>query len=148
MRTPLKFLTLLLLGLALGMGASSAGEKVWAGMYLAENEPPAPGAPRATEELHHRLKEVFGFRYYELVTSQEFFLRNEWEQWFLPRRDFFLRLEPLHREPGQPKMLDYEIYKDGFIVAKGTYELHEDTPLFINGPDFHRGRFILVLEAR
>ena len=45
-------------------------------------------------------------------------------------------------------MIDYEIYKDGFIVVKGKYEVHEETPLFINGPDFHRGRLILVLEAR
>ncbi len=49
-----------------------------------------------------------------------------------------MRLEPLHREPGEPKLIDYEIYKDGFIVVKGTYEPHEDTPLFITAPIFTR----------
>jgi hypothetical protein len=148
MRTPLKFLALVLVFSALGLVGSFAGEKVRVGLYLAENEPPPPGAQMAPEWLRNRLEQVFGFRHYELKKEQEFFLRNEWEQWFMPRRDFFLRLEPLHREPGEPKMIDYEIYKDGFIVAKGTYELHEETPLFINGPDFRHGRLILVLEAR
>jgi hypothetical protein len=148
MRTPLKLLALLLVFSALGLGASFAGEKVWVGLYLAENEPPPPGAQLAPAWLQDRLAQVFGFRHYELRKEQEFFLRNEWEQWFMPRRDFFLRLEPLHREPGEPKLIGYEIYKDGFIVAKGTYEPHEETPLFINGPDFRRGRLVVVLEAR
>jgi hypothetical protein len=145
---PLKFFALLLAFTAMGLGASFAGEKVWVGLYLAENEPPPPGAQMAPEWLHDRLKEVFGFRHYELKKEQEYFLRDEYEQWFMPRRDFFLRLEPLHRQPGEPKMIDYEIYKDGFIIAKGTYEPHEETPLFINGPDFRRGRLVLVIEAR
>ncbi len=45
-------------------------------------------------------------------------------------------------------LLDYELYKDGFIVAKGQYEPRTGTPLFINGPDFKQGRLIFVLEAR
>ena len=98
--------------------------------------------------MHRSLHEVFGFRHYELLKAQEFELRNEWEQWFMPRRDFFIRLEPLRRKPGQSRFIDYEIYKDGFIVAKGQYEPCEGMPLFINGPDFHQGRLIFVLDAR
>ena len=143
----LRFLVLLLTLSGLGCGAGFAGEKVWVGLYLAENEPPPPGAKLAPEKLHHRLHEVFGFKHYELVQAQEMELHNEWEQWFVPRKDFFIRLEPLHRQPDRPRIIDYEIYKDGFIVAKGKYEPHEETPLFINGPDLNQGRLIFVLEA-
>jgi hypothetical protein len=132
----------------LGMGAGFAGEKVWVGLYLAENGPPPPNAVLAPEGLHRSLREVFGFRHYELLKAQEIELRNEWEQWFMPRRDFFIRLEPLRRQPGQPRFIDYEIYKDGFIVAEGQYEPWDGMPLFINGPDFHQGRLIFVLDAR
>ncbi len=147
MRTPLKLLALLLAFSAFGLGTGFAGEKVCVSLYLAENQPPSPGTQPAPAKLHHQLEQVFGFQHYRLLKEQDFFLRNEWEQWFMPRRDFFMRIEPLHHELGEPKMLDYEIYKDGFIVVKGTYELHAETPLFINGPDFHQGRLILVLEA-
>jgi hypothetical protein len=132
----------------LGIGAGFAGEKVWVGLYLAENEPPTLGAELAPAKMHHQLHEVFGFKHYELIQAQEVELRNEWEQWFVPRRDFFIRVEPLRREEGEGRVIDYEIYKDGFIVAKGKYEPREGTPLFINGPDFHQGRLILVLDRR
>jgi len=146
-RMRIRFILLLLAFSGCGIGAGFAGEKVSVGLYLAENSPPAPGAPLASERLHHRLRAVFGFRHYELMKSQEVELHNEWEQWFVPRKDFFLRVEPLRRQPGEPKIIDYEIYQDGFIVAKGRYQPREETPLFINGPDYHEGRFIFVLEA-
>ncbi len=141
-------LVLLLAYSGLGMGASFAGGKVWVALYQAENTPPTSGAVLAPEKLHNRLHAVFGFKHYELIQSQEVELRNEWEQWFVPREDFFLRVEPLRRQPGKPRFLDYEIYKDGFIVAKGLFEPREGTPLFINGPDYNAGRLIFVLEAR
>jgi hypothetical protein len=148
MRRILRLLVLFLAFSGLGLGAGFAGEKVWVGLYLAENEPPPPNALLAPAGMHRQLHEVFGFKHYVLLKSQEFGLRNEWEQWFVPREDFFIRVEPLRQMPGEPRLIDYEIYKDGFIVAKGRYEPVEGTPLFINGPDFHRGRFIFVLDAR
>jgi hypothetical protein len=148
MAKSLPFLALFLIFTSFGLGVSPAAEKVWIGLYLAENAPPPPEAKLAPEKLHHRLHEVFGFKYYRLIKAQEFDIRKEWEQWFVPRKDFFLSMRPLRHEPGEPGIIEYEIYKDGFIVATGKYEPHEDTPLFINGPDFHDGRLIFVLEAR
>jgi hypothetical protein len=143
-----RFLFLLLAFSAMGLGASFASGKVWVGLYLAENGPPPDDSTPAPEPLHHRLHEVFGFKHYELLKSQEIGLRDEWPHWFMPRRDFFMCLAPLRHEPGTPHLLDYEIYKDGFIVAKGRYQPQDGTPLFINGPDFKDGRLILVLEPR
>jgi hypothetical protein len=148
MRLSFRYLILVLIFFALGGGVGSAEEKVWVGLYLAENGQPPVGTELAPEKLGHRLREVFGFKHYELVKEEGLELGGEWEQWFVPRRDFFIRVNPLPRQPGEPRQIDYEIYKDGFIVAKGKYEPHRDTPLFINGPDFHEGRLLLVVEAR
>jgi hypothetical protein len=150
MRARIHFL-LLLLALAffgLGSGAALAGDKIWVGLFFAENSEPPADATLAPEKLHDRLKDVFGFKHYELVKSDEIELHREWEEWFVPRKDFFIRVQQSHLLPGEPKCIDYEIYKDGFIVAKGKYEPRQGTPLFINGPDFHEGRFIFVLKAR
>lgn len=148
MRMNFKLWVLVLAFSGLGLSAGKAAGKVWVGLYWAENGPPAPGVELAPDPLHNRLHEVFGFKHYELVKSQEVVLHNEWEQWFMPRRDFFIRLEPLPRPPGAPRFVDYEIYKDGFIVAKGKYQPQDGTPLFINGPDLRQGRLIFVLEPR
>jgi hypothetical protein len=148
MRTSLKFLALWALVSVLGLGTSCAGDKIHAVLFLAQNEPPPANAKLAGPRLHDQLAAVFGFQHYRLLKEQDFSLRDEWKQWFVPRRDYFMGLEPLPRDPGQPRMLDYEIYKDGFIVVKGTYEPHEEAPLFINGPDYRKGRQILVLLSR
>ncbi len=148
MRSLTRFLILLAAFTGLGFSPGFAAGKVWVGLYLAENKQPPENSTLAPEGLHHRLDQVFGFKHYELVKSQEVALHDEWEHWFVPRKDFFIRLEPLRREPGAPRFIDYEIYKDGFIVAKGKYEPREGTPLFINGPDFNEGRLIFVLEPR
>jgi hypothetical protein len=132
----------------LGNVAGYAGNKVSVALYLGENIPSSPQAVLAPEKLKHRLQDVFGFEHYELLKIEEIDLKRRWEQWVLPRKDFFIRLEPLPGTSGKTPLLDYELYKDGFIVAKGRYEPREGTPLFINGPDFKQGRLIFVLEAR
>lgn len=143
-----RILAFLLAWLGLSLAVGRASDKVWVGLYQAENTPPSADAIVAPEKLHRSLQEVFGFKYYLLLKADEIEMAHQWEQWSVPRKDFFIRLEPLPRQPGEPKRIDYEIYQDGFIVAKGKYELHQDTPLFINGPDFKSGRLIFVLEAR
>ncbi|MCE0482741.1 MAG: hypothetical protein LV479_00720 [Methylacidiphilales bacterium] len=146
MRTPI--LALVIAFSWLGINTGTASEKVWVGLYLAENAPPEAGTTAAPEKLRESLREVFGFKNYVLIKSGEIKLRDRWEHWVVPRKDFFIRVEPLPWQPGEQEVIDYEIYKDGFIVAKGQYEPHQDTPLFINGPDFKKGRFVFVLEAR
>jgi hypothetical protein len=141
---PLLF-SLLLLGL---VGTVRGADKLWVGLYLGENQAPDDRVTVAPEKLSQRLHEVFGFTQYELIQGEEVNLQKDWEHWVLSRKDFFLRLQALPQVPGEPASIEYEIYKDGFIVAKGKYEVSEDTPLFINGPDFHQGRLIFVVEPR
>lgn len=144
----ISILTLILAFSALGLRSGVAADKIGVSLYLAQNAAPESNAVLAPEKLRPRLHEVFGFKHYILVKAGEIELGKKWEQWVIPRKDFFIRVEPLPRKSDEPQVIDYEIYKDGFIVAKGKYEPHPDTPLFINGPDFKKGQFIFVLEAR
>lgn len=144
----MKLLALILAFSVLGVGTSLAGGTIWVGLYLAEDAPPPPGAVLAPGGLHESLRAVFGYRHYELLKFEEIELSHEWQQWAIPRKDFYIRVEPLHHEPGEPWLIYYEIYKDGFIMAKGRYEPHPEAPLFIRGPEFQQGRLIFVLDAR
>lgn len=148
MNLRINILALIIAFFACGAAPAMAGDKIKVSFYLAQNETPSAKATLAPERLDLRLQSVFGFNYYVLLKSQEIDMNHEWQQWAVPRKDFFIRIEPLPRQSGSPKMVYYEIYKDGLIVAKGKYEPRYDTPLFINGPDFKQGRFIFVLEAR
>jgi len=132
----------------IAMNAAHAGDSVSASLYLAENDPPPSTALLAPEKLEVRLHSVFGYKHYELLKSDTINLKNHWEQWFVPRKDLFLKVEPLKPTDDEPRVVNFEIYKDGFLVANGQYEPDSDTPLMVKGPDFKQGRLIIVLEAR
>jgi hypothetical protein len=138
-------LSLILTGL---LGTARGVDKLWVGLYLGENKLPNDQVTSAPEKLTHRLHEVFGFSKYELLQGEEVNLKTNWEHWVLSRKDFFMRIQSLPHAAGEPPRIDYEIYKDGFIIAKGKYQPSEDTPLFINGPDLRKGRLIFVVEPR
>ncbi len=141
------FCAAILLG-AMSLSPAWAGENMEAALYWGRNGNPGLFSHAAPAALTERLHQVFGFRYYELVKADKIDLDHTWTQWFVPRRDFFICLKPQKAQPEEPRLVDYEIYQEGFIVAKGKYEPSEGTPLFINGPDFKSGRLIFVLETR
>jgi hypothetical protein len=144
----MKFFCTALLFLMLGCGLAPAGEKVEAALYWGRNTSPSMLARTAPQDLNERLRQVFGFRHYELIKKDKIELGHHWTQWFIPRHDFFICLRPQRPQPEEPRLIDYEIYQEGFIVAKGKYEPSDETPLFINGPDFKNGRLIFVLQTR
>jgi len=141
---PLLF-SLLLLGL---LGPAHGADKLWVALYLGEKRHPDEEQTLAPEKLAQRLREVFGFEQYKLIKGEEVDLQKDGDHWVLSRKDFFLRIQALPQAPDEPKQIAYEIYKDGFLVVKGKYEISADTPLFINGPDFHQGRLIFVVDPQ
>jgi hypothetical protein len=131
---------------ALLAGSADAGEHIWVGLFLGEGRPTE--GPQASPAMAARLHEVFGFTHYGLLKQETIDLNRNPDHWVLSRKDFFLRLQPTPSPEGAPLRLRYEIYKDGFLVANGTYVAAADLPLFISGPDLNHGRLIYVLEPR
>jgi hypothetical protein len=138
---------LFLAALAFLAGSAHAGERIWVGLFLGESRV-TDEHPQAPPALAARLHEVFGFANYSLLKQETIDLGRNPDHWVLSRKDFFLRLQPMLTPEGTPTRLHYEIYKDGFLVANGTYVAAADLPLFISGPDLNHGRLIYVLEPR
>jgi hypothetical protein len=134
-----------LLALLLLPGFAQASPLIWGGLFLGENRPSAFEPPPL---LTHQLQQVFGFSNYRLLKGVNIDLRAPRDHWVYVHRDFSMRILPLPHGPDEPDIIAYEIYKNGFLVAKGRYVPAPGTPLFINGPDLHRGRLIFVIEAR
>jgi hypothetical protein len=134
-----------LIALGFFTGLVHADPLIWAGYFFAESRPEGPPAP---PQLEHRLQQVFGFPYYKFIKGVNIDLRAPRDHWVMSRKDFFVKIHGLPPGPDEQDGLVYEIYKDGFLVARGHYLVTPGTPLFINGPDFHRGRLIFVIEAR
>lgn len=140
-----KFIPILVALTFFGHGLGQAEEKIQVSLYLAENAPPTAAVILAPEKMTGRLHEVFGYKHYQLLKEEALNLGDHWIQWVVPRKDFFIGIEP---EGGDSSMISYQIYKDGFIVAQGRYELQDETPLFIRGPNYHHGHLIFVVQGR
>jgi hypothetical protein len=57
-------------------GTAQAAEKVEAALYWGHNTPPSLLSRRASPELRERLREVFGFRYYQLLKADKIMFRR------------------------------------------------------------------------
>jgi hypothetical protein len=147
---PPKILALIFAWLILGVSSGRATEVavIKVSLYHAINAPPPADAMTAPDKLQHRLQAVFGFKHYVLIKSENIELTKNWEQWAVPRKDYFIRIEPLPTAPGAAQLVDYEIYKDGFLLVQGKYEPHKGKPLFTNGPTYKQGLLVFVLDAK
>lgn len=145
---PLKIVIAALALWGIGTAIGLAGEKVSAALYLGENSKPDEDDTVAPEKLSQRLHEIFGYKYYKQIKVEEVDLKRHWEQWVLPRKDFFMLLKPVAGKADGPPHLYYEVYQNGFIVAHGTYQPSDGTPLFFNGPYLKRGQLLFVLEPK
>ena len=134
-----------LLALVVFTSLAHASPFIWSGFFIGESQPHGRQAPPV---LAQRLQQVFGFPCYRFIKGVNIDLRLPRDHWVMARLDFFVRIHAAPHPPGAPDALVYDIYKDGFIIARGQYVVTPDTPLFINGPDFHHGRLIFVIESR
>ena len=130
------------------MGIARASDKIEATLYWGRNSNPSILAHQAPEDLSQRLQAVFGFKHYQLMKADKIDLTKAGPQWFKPRKDLAICLRPVKTAEDEPQLVDYEIYQEGFILAKGKYEPSDETPLFISGPNFKNGMLLFVLQAR
>jgi len=121
-----------------------AADRLLVGLYLGEKH---QAEPQASPKLAARLRQVFGYPYYKVLKIENVSLHDH-DRWVISRKDFYLRVQPRLRHGTEPQKVGYGIYKDGYLIADGTYTVNEDTPLFITGPDLRGGRLIFVLEAK
>lgn len=126
----------------LSMEATSANAQdaaVWVALVEANNVPPTDNV--RLEKLHARLKSVFGFEEYHLLHEARVPTGERYAQWVLPRKDFYIKLEPL-ADAG----IHYELYCNKVLLVSGKAYPTAARPLFIAGPDCDDGRLIFLLQ--
>lgn len=133
--------TLLLLAclLTLGLTQALAQDTVWVGLVKADNTLPSDTTELAS--LQGRLKCVFGFQAYHLLHSAQVPIGEKYAQWVLPRKDFYLKLEPQSGD-----VVHYELYRDKTLLVEGRAAPKLGRPLFIAGPSYLDGQLIFILQ--
>ncbi len=140
----LAFLLLLLAG-----RGEAAGDRIWSAIVLATNDrPPAP-VPRGLDDFLPVVKKVFGYNSLYLLGEKKQKRDLVWggEEWLVPTKEFFLRVQCLSREETYYN-LRVELYRGKELLVTTDARLAKDAPLYIRGPQWGRGQLIFLLEVR
>lgn len=125
----------------MGLTSAPAQETVWVALLKGDNTQPTED-PRL-EMLQRRLKCVFGFEAYHLLHEARVSGGEKYAQWVLPRKDFYLKLEPQ-----EGLGVRYELYRNKTLLVEGRAYPKVGRPLFIAGPNYLDGQLIFILQLQ
>ena len=128
-------------------GARAGGDRIWSALVLATKETTPSAIPGALEKFAPTIKKIFGYNSLYLLGEKKRDLVSGSEQWLVPSKEFFFKVECLSRE-ATSYTLRIELYRDKSLLVTTEAKLAKDAPLYIRGPAWGRGHLIFLLEVR
>jgi hypothetical protein len=126
---------------------AAVGDRIWSALTLATIEPSAASIPESLKKLAPAIKEIFGYNSLYLVGEKKRDLFPGSEEWLIPSKEFFLKVECLSQELTS-YLLRIQLYREKTLLVTTEAKLAKDAPLYIRGPQWGRGLLIFVLEVR
>ena len=124
--------------------SADSGDMIWIGLVRCDFEPPT--THETLKKMEPRLNSVFGYSSYHLLHETSVPTGQNWEQWVMPRKDFYMKIVPMERtSQGDPK-IHFEIYQDKKALVDGRFTINSERPVFINGPHCGKGKLVFVLK--
>ena len=122
-------------------------DRIWSAVALATLEDSAAPVPNPLKEFAPAIKEIFGYNSLYLLGEKKRDLSSGSEEWLVPTKEFFFKVECLSREPTS-YLLRIELYRHKNLLITTEAKLAKDAPLYIRGPQWGRGLLIFVLEVK
>ena len=114
---------------------------------LATKENSPPPVPEALRKFAPSIKKIFGYNSLYLLGEKKRDLFSGGEDWLLPSKEFFFKVQCLSQEPTS-YILRIELYRDKDLLITTEAKLAKDAPLYIRGPAWGKGQLVLLLEVR
>jgi hypothetical protein len=124
-----------------------AEDRIWAALVLGTTENPPRPAPEELEPFVKGLRTVFGYNSFYLLAAKEKKIRKGTEEWVVPNKKVFLKLQCIDRSPGC-YTVNLELYFKKELLVTSQVKFARDAPLYIRGPNWGKGRLIYILEVR
>jgi len=125
----------------------AAEDNIWAALVLSTNETPPHEVPRKLQDFAPAIRDIFGYNSLDLLgqTKQPIFASSC--DWLAPGSDFFFQITSLEQEPACYRVR-IELFHKKSLLLTAEARLARNAPLYIRGPQWGRGRLILLLEVR
>ena len=123
-------------------------ETIWSALVLGTNEEHPKGACPELEKYWIKLRNIFGYNQYELLGQRQETMSGSNDHWLIPRKDFFLHVDSKKAEkPGFYRM-KLELYQEKNLLAEMEARISGQNVFFIRGPNYGKGRIIIILMVK
>jgi hypothetical protein len=124
-------------------------ESIWSGLLLATNEAHPAEPASQVAKFYPKLKNIFGYNQYELMGEHVELMDTPSEHWLIPGKEFSLLVNSTKAaRPGVHYRLKLELYQEKKMLAGMEASLCGQNLLFIRGPFFGKGQFLIVLLVK
>lgn len=124
--------------------ARAEGDVLYGALILATNaEHPTP-PPDELKTQAASLRAVFGYNQFRLLGQKRKAVPTGREDWLVPSRKFFLRVDTKSPVPGG-YALGLDLLQEERVVVQADVKLNRARPLFIRGPFVGQGQLIILL---
>jgi len=120
---------------------------IWTGLVLATNDPHPAQAPSQLRKFADKLRNIFGYNQFELISENSERMEGPSERWLVPSKDFYLNVQP-HGESGQKLPAKIILFQGRRRLAEFETHLSADSPLFIRGPQYAHGQLVIVVHVQ
>jgi hypothetical protein len=123
---------------------------VWGALIFATNESELLTGGKEPEhadlpKLHERLAKVFPFKHFEVLGQHRQDIFREYESWIVPSQDLFMKIDSKGPAENEGLNLHLQVWRRHQVLVKSDAILRKDSPLFIGGPPWKKGRLIFVV---
>jgi hypothetical protein len=107
------------------------------------SEHPQP-APEGLQGQAKNLEEVFGYNDFKVLGEKRKTITTGKEDWLVPSRQFFLRVDTKHAIPGGYEV-GLQLLQQDRVMVEAEAKLSRERPLFIRGPFVGQGQLLILL---
>ncbi len=125
--------------------ASAQGpDTLFGALVLATKSDHPQPPPEALHGQAKNLEEVFGYNDFKLLGEQTKVVKTGQEDWLVPSRQFFLRVDTKNPVPGG-YALGLQLLQQDRVMVEADAKLSRERPLFIRGPFVGHGQLLILL---
>ena len=123
---------------------------IWGALIFATNETELLTGGKEPEhadlpKLHERLAKVFPYKHFEVLGQHRQDIFREYESWVVPSQDLFMKIDSKGPAENEGLNLHLQVWRRHQVLVKSDAILRKDSPLFIGGPPWKKGRLIFVV---
>ncbi len=119
------------------------GDRIYSALILANKESSPGPVPKELASDAAEIKEIFGFNSLYLLGDKKKPVSAD--SWLVPSDEFFFKVNLLKREETR-YVLEIELYQQKKQLLSAKVCLAKDAPLYIRGPQWGKGRLVLLLK--